>query len=296
MAVSQPLVTTIQILLPIPTTTGAVTAAITLVLTTPVVVTITAAPPVVSAVPVTATPQGGIVSSTQQPVPSVVEVTETVTVVTASGGSIPSQASTAGTFSVISAVSEMFPPASQSQLVSGTFITPSGNTHPVSHPIVIQPYNQRPASGVILGVEGLTLPSDPAATMVAMMVRLVDPIGSQTSLQGLASHQAVGVTSQEGATTAATVIGTIHGPGLPRPITVAGGSTEPIVSASTSQGEGSQVFMVVEDDDDIVEIGSAQGFTQLVEPMKEKTDPPSTMPHTSIGRGVEGGASQGGPP
>ena len=54
--------------------------------------------------------------------------------------------------------------------------------------------------------------------------------------------------------------------------------------------------MVVEDDDDVVEIGSAQGFTQLVEPKKEKTDPPSTMPHASRGCGVGGGASRGRPP
>ena len=217
------------------------------------------------------------------------EVTETITVVTASGGLIPSQASAIRTFSVTSAVSEIFPLASQSQPVMGTFITPSGNTHPVSHPIVIQPSSQRLASGVVLGVEGLTLPSDPAVTVIAMVARLVDLMGSRTSLQGLASHQAAVVTSQEGATTTATVIRTIHGPGLPGSITVAGGSTEPIVSASTSQGEGSQVFMVVEDDDDIVEIGSAQGFTQLVEP-KKKTDPPSIMPHTSRGCGVGGGA------
>ena len=103
--------------------------------------------------------------------------------------------------------------------------------------------------------------------------------------------EAAVVTFQEGATTATTAIGTIYGPGLPGHITVAGGSTEPVVSASTSQGKGSQVFLIVEDDEDIVEIGSAQGFTQLVEPKKEKTDPPSTMPHTSIGHGVGGGAS-----
>ena len=291
MAVSQPSVTTIPIFLPIPTTTVAVTAMITPVTTTPMVATTTVAPLVVLTAPVTVTPEGGMVSSTQQPVPSGMEVTETITVVSASEGLIPSQASAAGTFSVISAVSGIFPPTSQSQPVSGTFITPSGNTCPVSHPIVIQPSNQRLAPGVILGVEGLTLPSDPAVTVIAMVARLVDPMSSRTSLQGVASHQAAVVTSQEGATTATTVIGTIHGPGLPRPITVDGGSTEPIVSASTSQGEGSQVFMIVEDDDDIVEIGSTQGFTQLVEPKKEKTDPPFTMPHASRGHGVGGGAS-----
>ena len=98
------------------------------------------------------------------------------------------------------------------------------------------------------------------------------------------------VTSQEGISTA-TVIGTIHGPGLFRPITNAGGSTEPVVSASNSQVEGSQVFMIVEDDEDIVEIRTVQGFTQLVEPKKEKKDPTSITPHTSRGCGVGGGAS-----
>ena len=131
-----------------------------------------------------------------------------------------------------------------------------------------------------MGVEGLTIPLDPAVTVTATVTRLVDPMGSQTSLQGLASHQAAVETSQEG-TSMATVIGTIHRPGLHRPITDAGGST--------SQGEGSQVFMKVEDDEDIVEIGTS--FTQLVEPKKEKKDPPSIMPHTSRGCVVEGGAS-----
>ena len=54
--------------------------------------------------------------------------------------------------------------------------------------------------------------------------------------------------------------------------------------------------MIVEDDEDVVEIGSAQGFTQLVEPKKEKADPTSTMPHASKGHGVGGGASRGRPP
>ena len=58
----------------------------------------------------------------------------------------------------------------------------------MSHPIVIQPGNQRLALGVLMGVEGLTLPSDAAATVIAMVARLVDPMGSQASLQGLASH------------------------------------------------------------------------------------------------------------
>ena len=83
--------------------------------------------------------------------------------------------------------------------------------------------------------------------------------------------------------TTATVIGTIHGPGLPRLVTVAGGSTEPMVSIPSSQGKGGQVFMVVEDDDDIVEVGTAQGITKIVEPKRERVDPPSIMPHPSQG-------------
>ena len=41
--------------------------------------------------------------------------------------------------------------------------------------------------------------------------------------------------------------------------------------------------MVVEDDDEIVEVGTAQGFTKIVEPKKEKLDPPSIPPHASRG-------------
>ena len=197
MVVSQPLVTTVPMSLP--TTTVAVTAAITPATTSPVVVTTTATPPMLLTAPTTVMPLGGMISSMQQPVPSVVEVTKTITMVTASGMSVPTSA--VGTFSVTSAISGIFPPASQSHPLSGTFITPSGSTRPMSHPIVIQPANQRLASGVLMGVEGLTLPSDPAATVIAMVARLVDLMGSQASLQGLASHQAALVTSQEGAAT-----------------------------------------------------------------------------------------------
>ena len=41
--------------------------------------------------------------------------------------------------------------------------------------------------------------------------------------------------------------------------------------------------MVVEDDDDIVDMGRAQGFTRIVEPKRERTDPPSILPHASRG-------------
>ena len=157
----------------------------------------------------------------------------------------------------------------------------------MSHPIVIQPSDQRLPPRIIMEVEGLTLPSDPAATVTVTLARLVDLQGSRTSLQGLASHQAASTTSHEGGGTAPTVIGTIHGPGVPGHIAMVGGSVEPVVSMSTSRKGESNIFMVVEDDDEIVEVGTAQGFTKIIEPKKEKVDPP----HASRGRGMGGGAS-----
>ena len=115
------------------------------------------------------------------------------------------------------------------------------------------------------------------------MARLVDPLGSRTLLQGLASHQAATTTSHVGVSTAPTVIGTIHGPGVPGHIAAVGGSVEPVVSASTSHEGESNIFMVVEDDDKIVEVGMAQGFTKIMEPKKEKVDPPLILPHASRG-------------
>ena len=147
-----------------------------------------------------------------------------------------------------------------------------------------------------MGVEGLTLPSDPAATVTVTMARLVDPLGSHTSLQGLAGHQATVATSHVGVSTTATLIGTIHIPSVPGHIAAVGGSVEPVVSASTSQEGESNIFMVVEDDDEIVEMGTAQRLTKIVEPKKEKVYPPSIPPHTSRGRGMGGGVSRGGPP
>ena len=94
----------------------------------------------------------------------------------------------------------------------------------------------------------------------------------------------------------ATVIGTIHALGVPSHIAAVGGSVEPVVSTSTSQEAKSNIFMVVENDDKIVEVGTAQGFTKIMEPKKEKVDPPLSPPHASRGQGMGGGASQGGPP
>ena len=76
--------------------------------------------------------------------------------------------------------------------------------------------------------------------------------------------------------TTPTVIGTIHGPGVPGHIAAVGGSIEPVVSASNSHEGESNIFMVVEDDDEIVEVGTAQGFTKIMELKKEKVDPPQS--------------------
>ena len=210
----------------------AITATLTPATITAVMITTTAATLAVSMAPMAVIPQGGAVSSTGQFVSPIVEVTEAITVVMTSGVPIPSHSSAAGTSSGTPAVPRVFPLATQSHPMSGTSITPSGHTHLGSHPIIIQPSNQRLASGVLLGVKGLTIPLDPAVTVTATVARWVDPIGSETSLQGLTSHQAAVATSQEGPSMA-TMIGTIHGSSLPGPITDAGGSTEPIISAST---------------------------------------------------------------
>ena len=269
-AVSQLPVTTASVSLPITTIAVVVTAAITPVTTTPTVVMTTAVTLVTSAAPISITPQGGMVSSAQQTVTPVGEVTEAITTVTASEVSVTSQLSSTVAFSVLPSVSGTFPLNSQSRLVVGTFTTPSGSTHPVSHPIVIQPSNQRPPPGIIMGVEGLTLLSDPAVTVTATVARLVDPLGSRTSLQGLTGHQAAVATSHTGVSTTATVTGMIHGPGIPGHITGVGGSIKPVVSISTSQGEGSNIFMMVEDDDKIVEVGMAQEFTKIVEQKRKR--------------------------
>ena len=232
------------------TIAAVVTTVITPVMTTtPAAVITTAITPMTPAVPVNVMPQGGTVNSAQQTVTPVGEVTEAITTVTVSEVPVTTKASSTIAFSAIPSIPGTFPSNSQSRLVVGTFTTPSGSTHPVSHPIVIQPSDQRPPPGVIMGVEGLTLPSDPAATVTVTVARLVDPLGSHTLLQGLASHQAAVATSHAGVSTTTTVIGTIHGPGVPGHIAAVGGCVEPVVSTSTSQEGESNIFMVVEDDD-----------------------------------------------
>ena len=91
------------------------------------------------------------------------------------------------------------------------------------------------------------------------VVRLVDPLSSHTSLQDLASHQAAPATPHVGVSAAPTMIGTIHGPGVPGHIAVVGGSVKPVVNASNSHEGDSNIFMVLENDDEIIEVGTAQG-------------------------------------
>ena len=292
-AVPQLPVTATPASLTMTTIAAVVTTVITPVTTTtPVVVMTTAITPVTPAVSINVMPQGGTVSSAQQITTPVGEAVGAITTVAVSEVPATPQVPSTIAFPVIPSIPGTFPSNSQSQPAVGTFTTLSGSTCPVSHPIIIQPSDQRLPPRVIMGVEGLTLPSDPAAMITVTMARLVDPLGSRTLLQGLASHQAAFATSHVGVSTAPTMIGTIHGPGVPRHIAAIGGSIKPVVSASTSHKGESNIFMVIEDDDEIVEVGMAQGFTKIMEPKKEKVDPP----HASRGQGMDGGASQGGPP
>ena len=279
-AVPQLPITTTPVSLTMTTIAAVVTTVITPVMTTtPAVVITTVITPVTSAATIDVMPQGGTISSAQQITTPVGEAAGAATTVVVSEVLATPQVPSSIAFPVIPSIPETFPSASWSQPVVETFITPSGSTRPVSHPIIIQPSDQRLPPRIVIGVEGLTLPSDPAATVTVTVARLVDPQGFCTSLQGLASHQAVSTTSHEGVSTTPTMIGTIHGPGVPGHIATVGGSIEPVVSTSTSHEGESNIFMVVEDDDEIVEVGTAQGFTKIIELKKEKVDPP----HTSRG-------------
>ena len=133
--------------------------------TTPVVVVTTAITPVAQAVPIDVTPQGGTVSSAQQITTPMGEVAGAITTVAVSEVPATPQVPSTIAFSVIPSIPGTFPSNSQSHPAVGTFTTPLGSTHPVSHPIIIQPSDQRLPPGVVMGVEGLTLPSDPAATV-----------------------------------------------------------------------------------------------------------------------------------
>ena len=188
-AVPQPSVTTTPASLTMTTIAAVVTTVITPVMTTtPSVAMTTVITPVTPTVPIDVTPQGATVSSAQQITTPMGEGAGAITTIAVSETLATPQVPSTIAFPVIPSKPGTFPSNSQSQPAVGTFITPSGSTHPVSHPIIIQPSDQRPPHRVVMGVEGLTLPSDPAAMVTVTMARLVDPLGSHTSLQGLASH------------------------------------------------------------------------------------------------------------
>ena len=299
----QPSITTSSTHTHVVTTAVVVTVTVTIATTTSAAVATTAAPPVTATVtpssmaagatvrvssvgvsfPTNIMPQVGMVLSSQQSLAPVVGATGTTLAVTAGRALVtPQPFSGVAVLPALPSLSGMFSSASQGQSALSTSITPSGSKHPVSHPIDIEPQELRPPTGVMMGVEGLTLPSDPKAMITATVPRLVAPVDSQTSLQGLASHQATGMVSRVGVSTLVTIIDTIHGPGLPGPITIAGGSTEPEISIIPPQEKESQVFMVVEDDN-VVEVSRTQRFTRLIEPKRERMDPPTAQSHTSRG-------------
>ena len=182
-AVPQLPVTTTPASLTMTTIAAVVTIVITPVtMTTLAVVMTTAITPVTPAAPIDITPQGGTVSSAQQITTPVGEEAEAITTVAVSEVPATPQVTSTIAFPVIPSIPGTFPSNSQSQPAVGTFTIPSGSTCLVSHPIIIQPSDQRPPPGVIMGVEGLTLPLDPAATVTVTVARLVDPLGSCTSL------------------------------------------------------------------------------------------------------------------
>ena len=222
-AVPQLPVTTTPVSLTVTTIAAVVTTVITPVMTTtPAVAMTTVIAPVTSAATIDVTPQGGAISSAQQVTTPVGEVAGATTTVIVSEVLGTPQVPSSIAFPAIPSIPGTFPSTSQSQPSMETFTTPSGSACPMSHPIIIQPSGQRLPPRIVMGVEGLTLPSDPAATVTVTVARLVDPQGSCTSLQGLASHQAASATSREGVSTAPAMIGTIHGPGVPRHIAAVG--------------------------------------------------------------------------
>ena len=182
--VPQPLVTTSSVPLPVTTTAVVVTvsSAVVVVTTAPLVIPVVMSS-VVSVTPVSIMPLEGTVSSVQQTLAPVVEVSGAATTVTASGALItPQMSSGVAIFPAFPSVSGTFSLAPQGRSAVETSITPLGVNHPVSHPIVIQPSRPGPSTGIMMGVEGLTLPSDPTVTVTAMVAMLVDPSGSQISL------------------------------------------------------------------------------------------------------------------
>ena len=158
-AVPQPPVTTTPVSLTVTTIAAVVTTVITPVTTTTLAVVMTTAmAPVTSAVTTDVTPQGGTISSAQQITTPVGEVAGAATTVVVSEVLVTPQVPNSIAFPVIPSIPGTFPSASQSQPVVETFTTPSGSTCPMSHPIIIQPSDQRPPPRIVMGVEGLTLP------------------------------------------------------------------------------------------------------------------------------------------
>ena len=171
---------------------------------------------------------------------------------------------------------------SQGQLSIGTSVVPSRSQQLLSHPIVIKPSSKRPCTSVIMGVEAL--PADPYAMIMATVARIISPVNPQTSLIGLASHQAIGAASHLRTGAQATVIGTIHGPGPTGPITTQTVSTEPDISILSIPAWNVQVHMIM-DEDDREEGGGegAQTFTRLLEQKKERESPTSHLKRVRSG-------------
>ena len=165
-AVPQPPVTTTPVSLTMTTIAAVVTTVITPVTTTTLAVAMTTAiAPVTSAVTIDVMPQAGAISSAQQITTPMGEAARAITTVVVNEVPATPQVPGSIAFPAIPSIPGTFLPASWSQLAVETFTTPSGSTHPMSHPIIIQPFDQRPPPRIVMGVEGLTLPSDPAATV-----------------------------------------------------------------------------------------------------------------------------------
>ena len=199
----QPPVTTSSTPAPVVTTAVVITAAVTIVTTTTAPVVTTVVPSVTAIVtpPSTATganvrvsnvgtslptnimPQVGVVLSSKQSLAPVNEVMGTTLAVTAGKTIVmPQTSSGVAILPALPSFSRMFSSASQGHSAVSTSIAPSGGKHLVSHPIVMGPPELRPHAGIVMGVEGLTLPSDPKAMITTTVARLVAPVGSQTSL------------------------------------------------------------------------------------------------------------------
>ena len=146
-AVPQLPVTTAPVSLTMTTIAAVVTTVITPVtMTTLAVVMTTAITPVTSAATMDVMPQGGVISSAQQVTIPMGEAAGTATTVVVSEVLATPQMPSSIAFPVIPSIPGTFPSASWSQLVVETFTTPLESTRPVSHPIVIQPSDQRAAS------------------------------------------------------------------------------------------------------------------------------------------------------